>query len=197
MFVEELYDLKNTYRDRFALVHVLSREQQQVELFSGRLDQDRFDRLLRALCPPEQVAEWFVCGPFTMVQELRTYLSEQDTGRVHVELFHADTAVQAPAPPAEEQADASTVTAVLGGRATTFRLGQYDVPVLEAMLRERGDTPYACRGGVCGTCRARLLDGEVRMDQNYALEESEVANGYVLTCQSHPVTPIVHLEYDA
>ncbi|MQA05040.1 MAG: phenylacetate-CoA oxygenase/reductase subunit PaaK [Streptosporangiales bacterium] len=198
MFVEELYDLKNTYPDRFSLVHVLSREPQQVELFSGRLDPDRFDRLLRALCPLDQVDEWFLCGPFAMVQELRAYLRDRGAARVHVELFHADPpAPPQPPAPTKAQPGASTVTAVLGGRATTFRLGPYDVPVLEAMLRERGDAPYACRGGVCGTCRARLLEGEVRMDQNYALEDTEVANGYVLTCQSHPVSPTVRLEYDA
>lgn len=197
MFVEELSDLKNRYPDRLAIVHVLSREPQQVELFSGRLDPDRFGRLLDALCPAESVDEWFCCGPFAMVRDLRGLLRDRGATRVHVELFHADDAPRPPAAaPVNAPGDRSTVTAVLAGRATTFALGEHDVPVLEAMLRERGDAPYACRGGVCGTCRARLLEGEVRMDQNYALEDDELRQGFVLTCQSHPVTPTVRLEYD-
>lgn len=197
MFVEELCDLKDRYPDRLATVHVLSREPRDVELFSGRLDADRFDRLLAALCPVDTVDEWFLCGPFGMVRELRAYLREHGAGSVHVELFHADEAPPPrPVVPADDS-DAATVTARLGGSATTFRLGADDVPVLEAFLRERGDVPYACRGGVCGTCRARLIEGEVRMDQNYALEDAELAAGFVLTCQSHPVTDTVRLDYDA
>lgn len=197
MFVDELADLKDRYPDRLAIVHVFSREPRDAELFSGRIDADRFDRLVAALCPVETVDEWFLCGPFTMVRELRAYLREHGAAAVHVELFHADeTAPPRPVVPVDDT-DAATVTARLGGRTTTFRLGANDVPVLEGFLRERGDVPYACRGGVCGTCRARLLEGEVRMDQNYALEDAELAAGFVLTCQSHPVTDTVRLDYDA
>ncbi|HEX6446571.1 MAG TPA: 1,2-phenylacetyl-CoA epoxidase subunit PaaE [Streptosporangiales bacterium] len=197
MFVDELADLKDRYPDRLAIVHVFSREPRDVELFSGRLDAARFDRLLAALCPIESVDEWFLCGPFAMVRELRAYLRERGAESVHVELFHADE-VAPPRPTVRvDDAGAATVTARLGGSATTFRLGADDVPVLEAFLRERGDVPYACRGGVCGTCRARLLEGEVRMDQNYALEDAELAAGFVLTCQSHPASGTVFLDYDA
>jgi ring-1,2-phenylacetyl-CoA epoxidase subunit PaaE len=198
MFVDELADLKDRYPDRLALVHVFSREPRDVELFSGRLDAARLDRLLAALCPLESVEEWFLCGPFAMVRELRAYLRESGAASVHVELFHADEVAPPPRPAVPtDEADAATVTARLSGRATTFRLGADDVPVLEAFLRERGDVPYACRGGVCGTCRARLLEGEVRMDQNYALEDAELAAGFVLTCQSHPASETVLLDYDA
>lgn len=196
MFVEELADLKDRHPDRLVVVHVLSREPRDVELFSGRLDPDRFDRLLAALCPVDTVDEWFLCGPFGMVRDLRAYLRERGAASVHVELFHADEITPRPVTPTDDS-DAATVTAQLGGRTTTFRLGANDVPVLEAFLRERGDVPYACRGGVCGTCRARVLEGEVRMDQNYALEDAELAAGFVLTCQSHPVTDTVRLDYDA
>ncbi|MBO0829365.1 MAG: phenylacetate-CoA oxygenase/reductase subunit PaaK [Streptosporangiales bacterium] len=197
MFVDALADLKDRYPGRLAIVHVFSREPRDAELFTGRLDADRFDRLLDALCPVDTVDEWFLCGPFAMVRELRAYLREHGATTVHVELFHADdSAPPRPVVPADD-GETATVTARLAGRTTTFRLGAADVPVLEAFLRERGDVPYACRGGVCGTCRARLLEGEVRMDQNYALDDAELAAGFVLTCQSHPVTDTVRLDYDA
>lgn len=197
MFVDELADLKDRHPGRLAIVHVFSREPRGVELFSGRLDAERFGRLLAALCPVDAVDEWFLCGPLAMVRELRAYLREHGATAVHVELFHADETTPAHPVVRADDGDAATVTAQLGGRTTTFRLGTSDVPVLEAFLRERGDVPYACRGGVCGTCRARLLEGEVRMDQNYALEDAELAAGFVLTCQSHPLTDTVRLDYDA
>ncbi|MGH3097815.1 MAG: 1,2-phenylacetyl-CoA epoxidase subunit PaaE [Streptosporangiales bacterium] len=197
MFVEDLYDLKNRYPERFALVHVFSREQQRVPLFSGRLDRDRFDRILRALCPVESVDEWFLCGPWPMVTDLHGYLRERGCDQVHVELFHADPPPRRAAASTADAGDRATVTAVLDGRTTTFQLAEDDIAVLDGLLRERDDAPYACKGGVCGTCRALLVEGNVRMDQCYALDDADLKRGFVLTCQSHPTTPTVRVDYDA
>lgn len=198
MFLEELADLKDRYLDRFHVVHVLSREAMDVELTSGRIDRDRLDRMLAGLLSPESVDEWFLCGPYAMVSELRGLLIERgvDATHVHSELFHvgdAPLAREVVEPPVE----GSTVSVVLDGRRSTVTIDDPDETVLEAVLQVRNDAPYACKGGVCGTCRAKVLAGAVTMERNYALEDDEVAEGYVLTCQSHPTTPDVSLDYDA
>ena len=195
MFLEELEDLKNRYPARFQLVHFLSREALDVELFSGRLDHDRIKRVIDVLLPVDTVDEWFLCGPFEMVSGGREVLLEAgvDAAHVHLELFHAEALARK----REEVPDAvgAKVTATLDGRASIL-----DVPgnenILDAMLKVRADAPYACKGGVCGTCRARLTAGEVEMDSNFALEPDELARGYVLTCQSYPKTDEVTVDYD-
>jgi ring-1,2-phenylacetyl-CoA epoxidase subunit PaaE len=199
MFLEELHDLKDRFPDRFQLVHVLSREQQDVELFSGRLDAERLRRILTALLPPENVDEWFLCGPQQMVVDLRQAILDLGvvSSAVHTELFHADPVPRAPLDTASSVEGASQVTIRLDGRATDFALRPDGVGVLEAALEVRTDLPFACRGGVCGTCRAQLVEGTVVMDVNYALEPEEIAAGYVLTCQSHPTSERVVLDYDA
>lgn len=201
MFLDELADLKDRYPDRFNLVHVLSRESQGTDLKSGRIDGERLGRFFDTLLPPDTVDDWFLCGPYAMVTELRETLGARgvERARVHSELFHVgDLPAREEAPAAgAEVAERSEVTVVLDGRKTTVAVVDPDETVLEAVLRVRNDAPFACQGGVCGTCRAKLLDGEVAMDRNYALEEDEVAAGYRLTCQSHPTTPSVQFDYDA
>lgn len=201
MFTEELGDLKNRYPERLAVVHVLSREAHEVDLFSGRIDAERLPRLLDAVAPAGTVDEWFLCGPLGMVEQARTVLRRLGARResVHFELFHLDAAPPPPAAPAEpagEPDGASSVTVVLDGRSSTFPLRGDGQGILDAALAVRADAPYACKSGVCGTCRARLLSGQVRMDQNYALEPDEVRAGFVLACQSHPVTDQVTLSFD-
>jgi ring-1,2-phenylacetyl-CoA epoxidase subunit PaaE len=200
MFLEDLEDLKDRYRERFHLVHMLTREPADVELFSGRLDGERMRRFLDTIIPPDSVNEWFLCGPFPMITDLRENLKKAgvDRSHVHTELFHVETSppVRRSAEPADDSSG-SEVTIVLDGRRTQLRLHTDDVPVLEAALAVRSDAPYACKGGVCGTCRAKVLEGTVQMDQNWALEAAEVAKGYVLTCQSHPTSETVVLDYDA
>jgi ring-1,2-phenylacetyl-CoA epoxidase subunit PaaE len=214
MFLEELEDLKDRFRDRFQLVHVLSREPQEVDLFSGRLDGPRMQSLLDTLVPVDAVDEWFLCGPYEMVVELRDTLvaAGADPRHVHAELFHVETAPPprrratsalspregrsgSPAEVGEEEG--AEVTIMLDGRRSQFRLPTDGVPVLEAALTVRSDAPYACKGGVCGTCRAKVVEGSVEMDQNWALEPDEVDKGYVLTCQSHPTSETLVLDYDA
>lgn len=198
MFLDEVHELKDRFPDRLQILHVLSREEQDVELLSGRLDADRMKRLLGSLVPPDRVDEWFLCGPQQMVHELRGVLLEAgvDPTHIHLELFHADPVARAPIV-ADEVEGAAEVTVTLDGRSSTFPLRPDDVPVLDAALRVRSDAPFACKGGVCGTCRARLVEGTVVMDTNWALEADEIERGYVLTCQSHPTSPKVVLDYDA
>ena len=207
MFLEELADLKDLFPDRFQLIHILSGEQPDIELFAGRIDGDKMKRLLDTVIPQEQgVHGWYLCGPQPMVRELRGVLSGRGVplDRIHSELFHAsvlpasgsDGSDPAAGTIAGAGAESCDVTAILDGRRSTFRLPANGPVVLEGMLDVRTDAPFACRGGVCGTCRAKVIQGEVRMDQCYALEPAEVAAGYVLTCQSHPTTERLVVDYD-
>jgi ring-1,2-phenylacetyl-CoA epoxidase subunit PaaE len=209
MFLDELADLKDRYPDRFAVAHVLSGEPQEAELLSGRIDGARMRRFLDTLLPVDTVDEWFLCGPFAMVTELRGVLLDAGAERdhVHLELFHVGDEPGRPGVPARprpargglDQAGGgpvSKVTVMLDGRATSFDLPQGGERVLDATLRVRPDAPYACKGGVCGTCRAKVVTGSVRMERNYALEDSELAAGVVLACQSHPTSDAVTLDFD-
>jgi ring-1,2-phenylacetyl-CoA epoxidase subunit PaaE len=201
MFLDEIADLKDRFPTRFRVVHVLSREPHEVELFSGRLDAAKLHRMFDTVVDPATVDEWYVCGPFAMVQAARDVLAERgvDSAHVHTELFH----VEGEAPRESVVVDdvttegSSTVTVTLDGRATTVTVPRSGTRVLDAVLAVRTDAPYACKGGVCGTCRAKLVSGEVTMDRNYALEPDELAGGFVLACQSHPVTDEVVLDFDA
>jgi ring-1,2-phenylacetyl-CoA epoxidase subunit PaaE len=199
MFLDEVHDLKDRFPTRLQIVHVLSRETQDVELFSGRLDGERLTRILAALMPAGEVDQWFLCGPQQMVTDLRSTLTDLGvaSSRIHSELFHADPVPRAPLAALASGAEgAARVTIRLDGRTSELDLRPDDVPVLEAALRVRSDLPFACKGGVCGTCRARLVEGTVAMDANYALEPEEIERGYVLTCQSHPTSERVVLDYD-
>ena len=199
MFLDEVHDLKDRFPSRLQIVHVLSREASDVELLSGRLDGARLTRIVTALVPGAADADWFLCGPQQMLADLRSTVSSLGVpdSRVHSELFHADPVPRAPVAALAGGADgAARVTIRLDGRSSELDLRPDDVPVLEAALRVRSDLPFACKGGVCGTCRARLVTGTVAMDANYALEPDEIARGYVLTCQAHPTSAEVVLDYD-
>ncbi|MFD7534062.1 2Fe-2S iron-sulfur cluster-binding protein [Streptomyces sp. NPDC059819] len=197
MFLEETADLKDRYPERFQLVTVLSREEQQSGLPSGRLDRERLSGLLPALLPVADIDGWLLCGPFGLVQGAERALHGLgvDRGRIHQEIFHVDAA-PAPAAPAAAPAPAhATLTATLDGRSGNWPVREGE-SLLETVLRARADAPYACKGGVCGTCRAFLVKGEVRMERNFALEPEETEAGYVLACQSHPATGEVELDFD-
>jgi len=199
MFADEIADLKDSYPVRLQLAHVLSREPQEVELFSGRLDADRLRRLLPALCAVEGVDHWWLCGPFGMVTDAMEVLAELGVpaARVHRELFYVEEA-----PPEQERHEEQPltggceVTVILDGRTSTTTIPP-GLPVLDGAQRARPDLPFACKGGVCGTCRARVVSGEVRMRRNFALEQAELDAGFVLTCQSLPVTAELTVDYDA
>jgi ring-1,2-phenylacetyl-CoA epoxidase subunit PaaE len=200
MFADELADLKDRYLDRFELVHVLSREARDAELLSGRLDTERVRALLGALVDTDRVGHWWLCGPFGMVAEVRELLAALGVApeRVHQELFHAEDEPITERP-AEQEPDPegySEVTLVLDGRRSVLRLPR-ERSVLDGAQQSRPDLPFACKGGVCGTCRALCTEGEVEMRRNFALEEKELAAGYVLTCQARPVSDRVTVDYDA
>ncbi len=199
MFAEELADLKNRYGSRFDLVHVLSREPRDVELFSGRLEASRLRRLLTALVPVSAVDHVWLCGPFGMIADARAVLEELGVApeRVHFELFYVDEPPpEVVRPDAVVTGETSAVTVVLDGRSTTTAMPR-DSSILDSAQTTRADVPFACKGGVCGTCRAHLTSGEVDMRRNYALGDDEVERGFVLTCQSHPVSDEVTVDFDA
>ncbi|WP_377268492.1 1,2-phenylacetyl-CoA epoxidase subunit PaaE [Peterkaempfera sp. SMS 1(5)a] len=200
MFTDELADLKDRFPGRFQLVHVLSREARDAELLTGRLDPERLAALLDALVDTASVDHWWLCGPHEMVTGARAVIAARGVqpDRVHQELFHAEDELP-PEPVHHDEATptgpVSEVTVVLDGRATELRLPR-DRSLLDGAQRSRPDLPFACKGGVCGTCRALVVEGEVRMRRNFALEQAEVDAGYVLTCQSLPVSDRVVVDYD-
>jgi ring-1,2-phenylacetyl-CoA epoxidase subunit PaaE len=200
MFAEELADLKDVHTSRLDLVHVLSREPREAELFTGRLDGAKLRLLLPRLLEVAAVDHWWLCGPYGMVTDAIAVLAEFGVPRerIHQELFYVEDVAPEPArhPDAGLGGPSAEVTVVLDGRSTRVSVPR-DGNVLEGAQRVRPDLPFACKGGVCGTCRAKLLEGTVRMDTNWALEPDEVRAGYVLTCQSHPTSPKVTLDYDA
>ncbi|MET7996681.1 1,2-phenylacetyl-CoA epoxidase subunit PaaE [Amycolatopsis sp. NPDC005232] len=200
MFADELADLKDRYPARLELIHVLSREPREAELFTGRLDADKLRALFGSLVPVESVAHFWLCGPFGMVtgaQEVLAALGVAESS-VHQELFYVDDVPPEPVKhvdPAVTGA-ASEVTLILDGRSTTMSLPQ-ESSILDGAQKFRPDLPFACKGGVCGTCRARVTEGAVDMRRNFALEKAEVDAGFVLTCQSHPASERVTVDYDA
>jgi ring-1,2-phenylacetyl-CoA epoxidase subunit PaaE len=200
MFADELADLKDRYGTRLQLVHVLSREPRDAELTSGRLDGARLRVLVDNLVDAEHVDHWWLCGPHGMVEDAHALLAELGVPRekVHQELFYVDDVPPEPVRGDEETVTgpSSQVTIVLDGRSTPLTLPK-DVPVLDSAQKVRADLPFACKGGVCGTCRARVTDGEVVMRRNYALEPAEVEAGYVLTCQTLPCSDAVTVDFDA
>ncbi len=200
MFTDDLADLKDRYPDRFQLAHVLSREPREAELLSGRLDPERLAALLPALLDVPSVDHWWLCGPYAMVLGARELLAGLGVPaeRVHQELFFAD---EAPVQTLRHQDAApegpvSEVVLTLDGRTTSASLPR-DRSILDGAQRSRPDLPFACKGGVCGTCRALVTDGEADMRRNFALEPAEVAAGYVLTCQTYPVSDTLTVDYDS
>ncbi len=198
MFAESLADLKDSYGARFDLFHILSREPRDVELFSGRLDAGRLRTLLTTLVPVAAVDHFWVCGPYAMTTEAQRVLAELGVpeDHIHRELFYVDE------PPPElhhveiaATGDTSDVTIILDGKTSTAPLTR-DLSILDAAQQHRTDLPFACKGGVCGTCRALVVEGEVDMRRNYALEKAEVADGFVLTCQSFAGSDKITVDFD-
>jgi len=200
MFREELQALKDRYLGRFALAFVMSREAQDLELFAGRIDRAKCDALLASWIDPTGVDVAFVCGPQPMTEAVVASLEAHGIAkdRIKTELFGAGSRTARPRPPApvrDEEAIAATV--VLDGRRHSFGIERGKETVLEAGLRQGIDLPFSCRGGVCASCRAVLVEGQVDMDVHYALEDYEIARGLILMCQSYPVTGTVAVDVDA
>ncbi|MFK0401827.1 1,2-phenylacetyl-CoA epoxidase subunit PaaE [Microbacterium sp. NPDC090225] len=201
MFLEDLADLKDRYPTRLTLHHVLSREQRTAPVLSGRIDEPKLRTILTTLLPPDDVDEWFLCGPLALVDLCREVLADVGVGREHIrfELFTTGDEPARAARPVRVRAGERTTTieVTLDGVSSTVE-SPVDAheSVLNAALRVRPDAPFACAGGVCGTCRARVVEGSVTMTENYALEPDEIERGFVLTCQSHPTSDRVVVDYD-
>lgn len=204
MFLEELADLKDKYPSRLALHHVLSREQRIAPLMTGRIDAEKLRQLLGTAIHAEDVDEWFLCGPFELVQLCRDTLAARGVEPEHVrfELFTTGRPDRpegnAGRPVVEDESqDTFKITFKLDGLTGDVASPTHArESILNAALRVRPDVPFACAGGVCGTCRAKLVTGTVSMDENYALEQDELDKGYVLTCQAHPTSESVTVDYD-
>ena len=196
IFREALEDLKDRYLDRLQVIHVFSREQQAAPLFNGRITGDKIRAMATTLLDLPSYDEVFICGPEPMTLDVRDTLVELgvDPLHVHLELFGSTT----PTAPRvhHETGQRRHITYVWNGVKTEVEAHPDDT-VLEAGELAGLDLPYSCRGGVCSTCRAKLLDGTVTMDRNYALEPWETEAGFVLTCQSHPTTDSLTVDYDA
>jgi ring-1,2-phenylacetyl-CoA epoxidase subunit PaaE len=199
MFLETLEELKNTYIERLRLVHVLSDEPQEMDLLSGLLDAGRCGELMRTVLADEAIDEAFVCGPAPMMDAAEAALLAAGVPqeRIRIERFGTPAPSGAPVKPvAADSRGTAQVTIVVDGKERRLRVPFDGVAILDAGLAAGAPLPYACKGGVCCTCRAKVLEGEVRMDRNYTLEPHEIAQGFVLTCQSHPVTERVVVSYD-
>ncbi len=210
MCLEELLALKDRYLARLSLHFVMSREPQEVELYNGRLDAARVRQFAATLFLPKEVGEYFVCGPGDMIEQVSATLHELgvDSARVHAEHFTVATtpadsarrgaqapahgAAAAPGPAAGE----AEVSILMDGRRRAFSMKMDDETVLDAAARAGIELPFSCRAGVCSTCRTKVVRGEVEMAQNYALEDWELEQGYVLACQSRVKTSSLELDYD-
>ncbi|MEP3246583.1 MAG: 1,2-phenylacetyl-CoA epoxidase subunit PaaE [Sneathiella sp.] len=204
LFLEPLEDLKNTYPDRLNMIHILSREEQDTDLFNGRIDRAKCERLFNEALNATGFDDVFLCGPEQMIMDVKDFLVEKGLPRenIHFELFITDAAIAATRKAAEDihSNDAGpnhSVTVILDGQKTEVAIPEEGVSILDAALEMGVDLPFACKGGVCCTCRAKIVQGNVRMDLNYALDDDEVSEGFVLTCQSHPLTDDVIVDFDA
>lgn len=201
MFLEELLALKDTHLARLSLHFLFTGEPQEVELLNGRLDGDKLRQLAGALFDPKAIDAYFLCGPGDLIDNISAALVglSVETTRIHSERFavaeRAGAAQPATLKVASEE-ESTAVTIVMDGRRRGFSMPKTGETVLEAAERAGLDLPFSCRGGVCSTCRTKVVKGEVEMAQNYALEPWEVEAGFILACQSRPTTPALELDYD-
>jgi ring-1,2-phenylacetyl-CoA epoxidase subunit PaaE len=201
IFREELLRLKDRYLGRFAIIFVTSREKQEIELFNGRIDRERARQLTQTWIDLDEIDHVFLCGPESMMESVVLALKDRgfDRKRIIVERFATNGQRHVPRPERrrEQRDDVSHVNVMLDGAVRSFDVRRGRESVLEAGLRNGVDLPYSCKSGICSSCRAQLVGGEVEMDVHFALEDYEVRSGVVLMCQSHPVTENVELDVDA
>ncbi len=202
LFREEIEDLKNIYMERFSAVFIMSRENQDIELFNGRLDGNKVNQLLSVWLDPAEIDYAFVCGPQTMIEDVVQGLQDKGLAkeRIKFELFGAPkgpralrTGHDARTAPGKGQCE---LTVIQDGHSRKLVIDKNQDNLLDAALAQGMELPYSCKGGVCSTCRCKVVEGEVDMDVNFALEDYEVARGFVLTCQSYPVTDKVTIDFD-
>jgi len=204
IFKEELEALKNKFINRFSIHHILSREKTETPLNQGRIDTEKCETIFQHLVSIKDCDEFFICGPEAMIFSVKEYLEGKgvEKNKVHFELFTVPGQKQSGSAGPESITQLaghnkiSNVTIKLDGISFDFKLPYNGEAILDAALQLGADLPFACKGGVCATCRAKLLTGEVTMDNNYALEPEEIKNGYILTCQSHPRSEKVFIDFD-
>ncbi len=198
IFKEELTDLKDTYLERFNVVYVMSREQQDVELFNGRIDRAKCDAFFASWIDLKEVDAAFLCGPEEMVQAVADSLQAHGLPKTQIktELFAASTPARAHAARPVVGKQECEVTVIVDGYHNVFTMDKEKESVLDAGLKHGIDLRYSCKGGVCATCRCKVVEGKVDMDANYALEDYEIARGFVLSCQSFPVSDKLLLNFD-
>jgi ring-1,2-phenylacetyl-CoA epoxidase subunit PaaE len=199
LFRTALEELKDRYLGRFSVFHVLSQEEQDIPVLNGRLDADKTKLLLTHIVPASAVDHVFICGPLGMSEAVEAACAELGLPpeRVHIERFVSEFGgrTRPKAPPPAPDAPSRTAALVVDGKRREVPVREGEA-ILDAALRAGLDLPYACKGGMCSTCRAKVVEGEVAMDLNYSLEPWETEAGFVLTCQSHPKTDRVVVDYD-
>jgi ring-1,2-phenylacetyl-CoA epoxidase subunit PaaE len=200
LFLEEIEALKNLYFDRVRLIHILSQQPQEAELFNGRITKEKTDQLLAALIPASTIDDAFVCGPASMIDDVEQALliAGVDKSKIHTERFGTQfpKSVEKPRPKAATFGKVSNLKVQLDGKINEMPF-EYDGPsLLDVALTAGLDLPFACKGGVCCTCRAKVLEGKVIMEKNYTLEQWEIDKGFVLTCQCLPLTDQVLVSFD-
>lgn len=201
MFIEDLYALKNRFPERLQLNFLFSQEEQEFPLMHGRLDAGKVRELWRSFCVGLKPDDAFICGPDTMIDTVRDTLEGlgMDKADIHVERYGAPRVQRAPvtAPPSPRSAQhLASVTVIMDGHEKTFDMSAESPNIVDAAADHGIELPYSCKGGVCATCRTWLSKGQVRMHANYGLEPWEVEKGFVLACQSYPLTDSVVLDYD-
>jgi ring-1,2-phenylacetyl-CoA epoxidase subunit PaaE len=200
IFFEELEALKNKYMNRFSLIHVFSREKTDTGISFGRIDREKLEALDR-LIDYSTAGELFICGPEELILTAKDYFEQRGFNRqqIHFELFTTGASKKPTATTAQSQpgGPASHITIQLDGRTFSFDIPMSsDTTILDAAAAQGADVPYACKGGVCCTCKAKLLEGEVSMDVHWGLDHEEIEQGYILTCQAHPKTETVVVDFD-
>ncbi len=203
VFKEQLESFKDLYMDRFRIIHVLSREKTDALINTGRIDREKLHLMDPKIIAFDTIDEFFLCGPNEMIFSIREFLVEKKIpeNRIHYELFTIPgTKKTTPDPIQKMQLDggpSANVRITLDGIMFDFNLSFNGEPILDAALKKGADLPYACKGGVCTTCRALLKEGQVTMDVNWGLEPEEVKKGFILTCQAHPVSEKIVIDFDA
>jgi ring-1,2-phenylacetyl-CoA epoxidase subunit PaaE len=200
IFFEELEGIKNKYLQRFNFINILSREKTAAPINSGRIDEGKLADL-KKLIPCQNMDEFFICGPETMIFCVKDFLEQLgiDKKKIHFELFTTPGKKKLTGDRIKMTASTgikSKITVTLDGRSFNFDLAFDNDSILDAALKQGADLPFACKGGVCCTCKAKLIEGKVEMDANWGLEQEEMEQGFILTCQSHPVTDTVVVDFD-
>jgi ring-1,2-phenylacetyl-CoA epoxidase subunit PaaE len=197
MFIEEIEALKNRFPDRFQVVHIISREPHEIPLFEGRIDESKLRSLCSSLIDVSSIDHWFLCGPLDMVETAETTLAELGVASdaINTELFFDERIESIPDQPSSNE-DLVRLEMTIDGRTSVVYVDPKGPSLLDYARSVRAEVPFACKGGMCATCKAQVIEGDVRLDKNYALTSEELDAGYVLTCQSHPVGGEVHITFD-